>query len=141
MSACIPRGHTLGSALQYSLRDNGPGLPLSPYFRLVEFASRDGADEVLVHPALVQSVLDPVRLHFGSPVHISSGYRSPAHNRRIGGARNSRHVYGMAADIVVRGVSPADVHAFIETLDPGGLGRYGSFTHVDVQGTGRRWVG
>lgn len=133
-------GHTDGSATRYSIREHGPDFRLGEHFVLVEFASRDGADEVLVHPALV-ALLEAVREHFEQPVTINSGYRSAAHNRRIGGARNSRHVMGLAADIVVdRGaVSPNKVAQFVETLGPGGLGRYRTFTHVDVQGRNRRW--
>lgn len=133
-------GHTSTSATSYSMSRHGAGYPLSDHFTLVEFASRDGADEVLNHPALVQ-LLEEVRAHFGKPVQVNSGYRSPSHNRNIGGARNSRHVMGLAADIVVdrNQVSPDEVADFIETLDPGGLGRYNTFTHVDVQGQNRRW--
>lgn len=135
-------GHTSGSATRYSLREHGPDFRLGEHFVLVEFASRDGADEVLVHPALV-ALLETVREHFGEPVAINSGYRSPAHNRRIGGARNSRHVMGLAADIVVDkgAISPRRVATYVEGLDPGGLGRYNTFTHVDVQGKNRRWAG
>ena len=133
-------GHADGSATRYSLREHGADFRLGENFTLGEFASRDGADEVLTHPALV-ALLGAVRAHFGKPVTVNSGYRSPTHNRRIGGARNSRHVMGLAADIVVdRGaVSPNKVATFVETLQPGGLGRYKTFTHVDVQGKSRRW--
>lgn len=131
-------GHAEGSAKAYSLATHGAPFALSEHFRLVEFASRDGADKVLVHPALV-SLLETIRQHFGRPVTINSGYRSPAHNRRIGGAKNSRHLWGMAADIVVKGIPPAEVAEYAATLDPGGLGRYKTFTHLDVEGRGRRW--
>ena len=133
-------GHSDGSATRYSIREHGADFRLGENFVLVEFASRDGADEVLVHPALV-ALVEAVRAHFGKPVTINSGYRSAAHNRRIGGARNSRHVMGLAADVVVdRGaVSPNKVAQFVETLEPGGLGRYKTFTHIDVQGRNRRW--
>lgn len=135
-------GHKDGSATRYSLREHGPDFRLGENFTLVEFASRDGADEVLVHPALV-ALLERVREHFGKPVSVNSGYRSPSHNRRIGGARSSRHVMGLAADILVDkgAVKPSAVHKHLETLDPGGLGRYNTFTHVDVQGKNRRWSG
>ena len=135
---CTPRGHSASGALVYSLRENGPGLRLSTNFVLVEFASRDGADEVKVHPALV-ALLEDLRERVGKPVHINSGYRSPAHNRRIGGASRSRHVMGLAADVTVRGMTPSQVWKVLAAMNPGGLGRYRSFTHVDVEGTNRRW--
>jgi zinc D-Ala-D-Ala carboxypeptidase len=51
---------------------------------------------------LCLNVLEPVRSRFG-PVHVTSGYRSPAVNRVIGGARTSQHLFGEAADFVVPG--------------------------------------
>lgn len=50
---------------------------------------------------LVDNLLDPVRLLWGAPVRVNSGYRSPALNRAVGGAANSHHLRGMAADITV----------------------------------------
>lgn len=137
----LPRGHTQTGSQRYSLRDDGPALVLSEHFRLIEFACRDGSDAVLVHPALVR-FLETIRAAAGGmPIHINSGYRTPEHNDRIDGARNSRHVMGMAADITIRGLSAEQVHRIASDLDPGGLGRYISFTHVDVQGRNRRWDG
>lgn len=51
--------------------------------------------------ALVENVLDPLREAYGKPIRISSGYRSPALNRAVGGVSNSQHVAGEAADISV----------------------------------------
>jgi len=48
---------------------------------------------------LVESILDPVREKLGSPIKVNSGYRSPAVNTKIGGAKNSQHLTGEAADI------------------------------------------
>lgn len=48
---------------------------------------------------LVSTVLDPLRVAYGKPIRITSGYRSPLVNRRIGGVRNSQHMLGEAADI------------------------------------------
>src|SRR5690606_38204300 len=115
-------------------------LRLSPHFVLVEFACRDGSDEVLVHPALVQ-LLEAIRAEAGGPIHINSAYRTPAHNRAVGGASQSRHVWGMAADITCRARTNAEVYEIAARLDPGGLGRYHAFTHVDVEGVLRRWHG
>jgi uncharacterized protein YcbK (DUF882 family) len=131
-------GHRQGSAKPYSLAVHGADFVLGDHFVLMEMASRDGSDRVLVHPALI-ALLERVREHFDAPVSINSGYRTPRHNRRIGGVADSRHVWGMASDIVVRGVSPKKVADYVETLNPGGLGRYDHFTHVDVEGEDRRW--
>ena len=48
---------------------------------------------------LVREVLDPIRERFGQPIVVTSGYRSPELNKAIGGAKNSQHTFGQAADI------------------------------------------
>ena len=52
--------------------------------------------------ALIKNVLDPLREVFGSPIQVTSGYRGPALNKAVGGAKNSHHCRGMAADIIAR---------------------------------------
>ena len=49
--------------------------------------------------ALVDNILDPLRLFYGKPVTINSGYRNATLNRLVGGASNSQHLRGEAADI------------------------------------------
>lgn len=48
---------------------------------------------------LAENILQPIREHFDAPIHISSGYRSIALNKKIGGASNSQHITGQAVDI------------------------------------------
>jgi hypothetical protein len=50
--------------------------------------------------ALCVNVLQPLRDALGTPVNLNSGYRCPSLNRAIGGAKNSQHMSGQAADIV-----------------------------------------
>ena len=50
---------------------------------------------------LVENVLDPLREAWGGPITVSSGYRNKQLNIAVGGATNSHHLYGMAADITV----------------------------------------
>ena len=52
---------------------------------------------------LVHEVLDPAREHYGEPIIVNSGYRCPKHNAAVGGALNSQHLRGEAADIRVEG--------------------------------------
>lgn len=115
---------------------------LSANFRVYEFACQDGSDVVFVAPALV-TILQKVRTHFGKAVTINSAYRTPTHNKKVGGAAYSQHLYGTAADIVVKGVAPKTVAAYVEKLLPksGGIGIYDTFTHVDVRETKSRWNG
>lgn len=131
-------GHDPTGAIEYKLSVHGPDYRLSPHFRLIEFASRDGADVVKVHPALV-SGLEALRTAIDAPLTVNSGYRTTSHNANIGGVRNSRHCLGMAADIVGRGVSVRKVRKAAKRLGFGGVGKYKTFTHVDVWGYDRRW--
>ena len=111
-------------------------------FRVREFACSDGSDVIFVSGELAE-VLQKIRTHFGRAVTINSGYRTPAHNRKVGGAAYSQHLYGTAADITVKGVKPRDVAAYAETLLPntGGIGIYSTFTHIDVRKVKSRWNG
>jgi hypothetical protein len=116
-----------------------PGF-LSKNFRAAEFACRHcgalptgGMDMRLI------DALQRIRDHYGVPVTINSGYRCPTHNANVGGARNSQHLLGTAADFVVRGISPAQVYRDLDPLWPGGLGRYSNFTHADVRAGRARW--
>lgn len=115
---------------------------LSTNFRVKEFACSDGSDPILVSPDLV-TVLQKVRTHFGRTATINSGFRTAEHNEKVGGAAYSQHLYGMAADLVVKGVEPKKVAAYVETLMPnkGGIGIYPTFTHIDVRAAKSRWNG
>ena len=48
---------------------------------------------------LIRNVLDPLRFKFGKPIYVNSGFRCATLNELIGGARNSQHMDGKAADI------------------------------------------
>ncbi|MFS2004599.1 D-Ala-D-Ala carboxypeptidase family metallohydrolase [Duganella sp. CT11-25] len=57
----------------------------------------------------VAAVLEQVRALVGRAITVSSGYRSPALNAAAGGARESAHLQGLAADITVSGLAPKDL--------------------------------
>lgn len=81
--------------------------------------------------------LEDVRELFGKrTVLINSGYRPPAVNHAVGGASNSQHLYGAAADIVVSGFAPHEVYKKLDRWhgDKGGLGDGSNFTHIDLRG-------
>lgn len=54
---------------------------------------------------LAEKIFEPVREHFGVPIHISSGYRSAALNKCVGGSATSQHCKGEAIDIDMDGTS------------------------------------
>lgn len=62
----------------------------------------------------VIKVLQPTRDHFNLPITISSGYRSPAVNKAIGGATNSQHLTGQAVDFIIPSINNYQVAKWIE---------------------------
>ena len=125
----------------YSKKKNG-NTSLSKNFKVKEFACTDGSDPIFIDSELV-SVLQKIRSHFGKTVTITSAYRTPTKNKAVGGQAYSQHLYGKAADIKVKGVTPKKVAAYAETLlkNKGGIGTYSTFTHIDVRTTKARWKG
>lgn len=121
---------------------------MTEHFKKEEFRSKDGAHfpyEVKQNLKVLAEQLEVLREHFQKPININSGYRSPEHNAKVGGAENSQHLLGKAADVVIDGVSPDEVADAIEFLidnkmmKQGGLGRYVDFTHYDIRGKKSRW--
>ena len=119
-------------------------------FALSEFRCKDGTEvpeELMDNVTLLCENLQVLRDHIGKPIRVISGYRSPKYNRRIGGARRSQHMTAKAADIKVKGMTPAEVKAAIVKLIKegkmmkGGIGLYTTFTHYDVRGRNARWSG
>ena len=127
----------------YSLKKDGEK-KLSANFKVKEFACKDGSDAVLVAPRLVM-VLQTIRDHFGASATITSGYRTPQYNAKVGGVAQSQHCYGTAADIIVKGVGVETVAAYARKIMPdwGGVGVYKAqgFTHIDVRETRSDWNG
>ena len=61
---------------------------------------------------LAENVFQPIREHFGCPIHISSGYRSAALNKAVGGSASSQHCTGEAIDIDMDGTSITNKQVF-----------------------------
>ena len=120
-------------------------------FSLEEFNSKCGRpipNNVLPNIINLAKNLQVLRDALGKSITITSGYRSPEHNAKVKGAKNSQHITGMAADIKVKGMTPKEVALVIEGLiesgkmKQGGIGIYPSWIHYDIFFDGknkRRW--
>ena len=109
------------------------------------FRCHGGQEEFPISLKLIE-LLDHIQDHFGAhELKVISGYRSPPYNadlrkrtRRV--ARESLHMEGMAADVVIPGISARELRDYAKTLKAGGVGYYGSraFVHIDI-GQVRHW--
>ena len=132
---------------QYSLAKDG-AKQLAPGFRVREFRCRDGSDTIMIDQTLAV-LLQAIREHFNKPITITSGYRTAAHNKSVGGAKSSQHLLGKAADTQVADTTVEAVAAYAESLMPdwGGVGRYPvkagrtkGWVHVDTRPNKSRWT-
>jgi len=122
---------------------------MTPHFKRKEFDCKDGTivpDEFMDNLQTLCVNLEVLRDDLQAPVSITgSGYRTESHNKKVGGAKNSQHLYAKAADINAEGYTPKEVYETIERLiglgrmKQGGLGLYKSFVHYDIRGTKARW--
>lgn len=135
----------------------------SKWFHVAEFASHDGQpypEEWHERFEALCAMLDVIRGDWGGPLRVVSGYRSPHWNAKVGGAKHSWHMQGMAADIApmcaakamsanVADLYQRTVRLFGEGRLPalGGLGYYPNrWCHVDIRprtasGLIARWDG
>ena len=117
-------------------------------FSKEEFDCNDGSEmpiNIYHNMVKVANQLQILRNHLGKPIQINSAWRSEEYNASIGGVKNSHHIMGRAADIVVRDLNPTEVYNTIEELIEkgeilqGGLGLYDTFVHYDIRGERARW--
>lgn len=119
---------------------------LSPHFTLGELTASGtarrhnidntpGEEHIANLTALCHNVLEPIRQRFGV-LRVTSGYRSPELNARVGGAETSQHMRGEAADIQLSGSAVDEkMFAFVrDTLT------YDQLLYERASKTGRRWL-
>ena len=96
---------------------------------------------------LAENVFQPIRDHFGVPIHISSGYRSKALNKAIGGSLSSQHCQGEAIDIDMDGTSITnkqifdfikDNLVFDQMIWEFGTDKNPDWVHVSYESTGKQ---
>lgn len=122
---------------------------LTAHFQLGEFA----CDKLRSPPAaalgqlqsLIVMYLRPLRAVFG-PVTILSACRSVRHNKAVGGATQSWHLWhvrgrhGVAVDVECETGRPEDWYSLLDQLEIPGLGLYDSWVHADNRsGSRARW--
>ncbi len=112
-------------------------MQLTENFNQDEFACHCGCGYKSISVDLVK-MLQQLRDDFEAPVHVVSGCRCEAHNRKVGGADKSYHVKGLAVDIKVKGVDPTMVYHYLEKKYPNkyGLGLYPTWVHFDIRPIG-----
>lgn len=116
---------------------------LTPHFALQEFLYPNAptpSPDIVTNLTRLAEALEKVRARLGRPIFITSGYRPTTYNLAIGGASRSYHRIGLAADIIVPGLTPQVVQKALADW-PGGLGMYPAHTHLDLRPYRARWRG
>jgi hypothetical protein len=109
-----------------------------PNFSPAEIACRGTGKLLINEPALDK--LQVLRDRLGKPLIVRSAYRSPKHNRAIGGGAGLKHMDGAACDIAATSHVPVAFEAAARTVGFLGFGFYprSGFIHVDL-GPARQW--
>lgn len=138
-NATVPVQEDANSALRHT---NTVILQAS-YFTYREFVSKgDGSLEL--DPRLIPA-LNATRHAIGRPIQITSGYRDPTYNQRIGGARRSRHLIGDAVDINIGGYSSYARYKLVWHLIRNGFTSFGTYggrpnmLHADMRPYAAIW--
>lgn len=116
----------------------------SPHLSWAELACRDGTpyppEWRTTRAVALAHEFERIRTRVGAPIAIGSAYRTPAYNRRIGGAVHSQHCQGRALDLYppvgwTVGAFATVIRAVIadERCVIFGLGRYPTFVHIDIR--------
>lgn len=106
--------------------------------------TRMPADQATVNAIIrIAKLAQEARDRIGRPFYITSWYRPPAINRRVGGASSSRHIVGDAIDFYCPGLSGSQLYRALDPWWTGGLGRYTRFPnlcHLDARPYRARWT-
>ena len=110
-----------------------------PSFSPEELACR-GTGKLLIVPEAMDK-LQALRNKLGKPLIINSGYRSPEHNKAVGGAKDSKHMVGIAFDVRMDNHDPDAYIAAALAVGFKGIGTYPkqNFVHVDARAARAGW--
>lgn len=124
-------------------------MKLTKNFNSEEFDCTDGTkvpQKYMANLLELATNLQVLRDYIKEPLLITgSGYRTPSHNKKVGGVKNSQHLTSSAADINAKSYTPKELSMVIELLitkgvmKQGGLGVYKGFLHYDIRNKKARW--
>ena len=103
------------------------------YFTYEEFDSPDVQGSGQMMSKNLISILDNIREELGKPIVVTSGFRTPAHNEKVGGKPNSSHLKGLAVDIACE--DSRYRFELVRELLEHGIDRIGigdTFIHADI---------
>lgn len=107
------------------------------YWAIKKYLTKDHIHNMFLMTQQLQTLRTDV--FNNASITITSGWRDELSNRQVGGARQSYHLTGQAADIIVAGLSPVEVQNRLRIMWRGGLGYGGTFTHLDNRGKPARF--
>lgn len=116
------------------IMDTDKNEKVGKYFKVKEFACKDGSQVVFIDDYLV-TILDILRNQVEKPIYINSGYRTPKRNQEVGGSKYSYHMRGMAADIRINEMTPKEVASKLNKIVPNecGIIVYKTWVHFDTR--------
>ena len=113
-------------------------IKIAENFKLSEFECR--CCQVVKLDSELLKRLQAMRTETGRPLRITSGYRCLDYNRQVGGASESQHMEGKAADFRIPGLPIQQQRQLAEKYFANdGIGYGSNFTHVDTRGSRARW--
>lgn len=115
--------------------NNVYGGDLSQHFSKKEFRCKDGS-YIPISKELLRK-LEMLRSKVNRKMIITSGYRSISYNKKVGGATNSQHLYGKAADVIVQGVSKYKLQRMAREVGFTYTKIYANMPHIHMD---IRWV-
>ena len=122
-----------------SIKAKGKNYKVADHFTLGEFQCHNGADTVKYDKQIV-TALETARRFFNVPITVSSAYRTPDYNKKVGGATGSYHTKGRAVDHYSK-LSYSLLAKFYEVYGLKGIGCYydDNFVHIDSRASKFLW--
>lgn len=126
------------------MNKSAPNHQLTQNFSIREFMCKDGThvpEHLLFNVRQLATNLQVLRSYLGVPIIVISGYRTPAYNKKVGGAVGSQHLLANGSDIKAKEYSPFYIYNKLRALmkagkiEAGCIILYNTFVHYDRRGT------